>query len=240
MQAVITAVAGQMARAEALAKHYGLALTSKLDASEPCQLVVMPHHIECRMQGLAKPLRIDFVQGKAKYRIQPAWDHPLVRSVGIKAPATVLDLTAGLGDDAFLLASLHYKVIMLERHPVVAILLADALQRLQDQANLSLSLCYIEAKNYLEHITVNPEIIIYDPMFPQQKRHQAKVKKGMQVLQNLVNHDKDTEEVFHLALARAQKRVIVKRPKTAPPIAHKTPSFAIKTRNFRFDGYVVN
>lgn len=230
-----------MARAETLATHYGLTITAKLEASEVCQLVVMPHHIECRMPGLAKPLRIDLAQGKAKYRSQPAWDHPLVRSVGVKAPATVLDLTAGLGDDAFLLASLNYQVVMLERHPVVAILLADALQRLQQHpVNLQLSLHHIEAKDYLEHITIKPEIIIYDPMFPKQKRHQAKVKKGMQVLQHLVTYDNDTEEIFQLSLACAQKRVIVKRPKSAPPIAHKTPSFAITTRNFRFDGYVIN
>lgn len=41
----------------------------------------------------------------------------------------VLDGTAGLGRDAFVLASLGCKVQMVERHPVVAALLDDGLKR---------------------------------------------------------------------------------------------------------------
>jgi 16S rRNA (guanine1516-N2)-methyltransferase len=41
----------------------------------------------------------------------------------------VIDGTAGLGKDAFVLAGLGCKVTLVERHPVVVALLADGLAR---------------------------------------------------------------------------------------------------------------
>ena len=81
--------------------------------------------------------------------------------------------------------------------------------------------------------------IIFDPMFPERPNRSAKAKKTMQLLQGVIGHDEDADDVFRLALSVATKRVIVKRPKTAPVLADTVPSFSIKTKNHRFDGYVV-
>ena len=55
----------------------------------------------------------------------------IAKAVGVsgKFAPQVLDLTAGLGGDGFVLASLGCKVCMLERNPIVHSLLADGLSR---------------------------------------------------------------------------------------------------------------
>jgi 16S rRNA (guanine1516-N2)-methyltransferase len=55
----------------------------------------------------------------------------IAKAVGVsgKFAPQVLDLTAGLGGDGFVLASLGCKVTMLERNPIVHSLLADGLSR---------------------------------------------------------------------------------------------------------------
>lgn len=54
----------------------------------------------------------------------------LRRAVGtVESGAYVLDATAGLGKDGFLLASYGLRVVMLERVPLVAMLLEDALEQ---------------------------------------------------------------------------------------------------------------
>ncbi|WP_457998882.1 class I SAM-dependent methyltransferase, partial [Klebsiella michiganensis] len=55
----------------------------------------------------------------------------VAKAVGIKGDylPDVVDATAGLGRDAFVLASVGCRVRMLERNPVVAALLDDGLAR---------------------------------------------------------------------------------------------------------------
>ena len=50
------------------------------------------------------------------------------RVKGVDAPLAV-DATAGLGDDSLLLAAAGFRVLLFERNPVIAALLADALER---------------------------------------------------------------------------------------------------------------
>lgn len=242
MNVAITAAEEQLPIARALGNRYGLPVVATDSDEYPFCLVVTAQHIECRVPDQLKPLVIDFAAGKAKFRQHCAQmlQHPLVRAVGVKRnePPSVIDVTAGMGDDAYLLASLGCKVLMLERHPVIAILLEDALTRLKtSQPEIELSLRYVDAKTYLQS-GVKADVIICDPMFPKGGQR-AKVKKPMQLLQALVGSDRDADEVFGLALQVAQKRVVVKRPKTAPPLAEKAPTFSIRTKNHRFDGYEV-
>lgn len=239
----ITAVPAQREKANQLAQQFGLTYIAMTDSLPPYCLVVTEEHIESQVPGSSKPLVIDFAAGKAKYRQQSAQklQHPLVKAVGLKPGGClqVLDLTAGVGDDSYLLASLGCEVVMLERHPAIAVLLQDALARLAVMApTLKLKIYHTDAKVYLQKAN-NPEVIIFDPMFPERPNRSAKAKKTMQLLQGVIGHDEDADDVFRLALSVATKRVIVKRPKTAPVLADTVPSFSIKTKNHRFDGYVV-
>jgi 16S rRNA (guanine1516-N2)-methyltransferase len=64
------------------------------------------------------------------------------------------------------------------------------------------------------------------------------VKKEMQCLQDLLGPDMDTIELFTAALACAKKRVVVKRPRIAPPLTQLAPSFSLKGSSSRFDIYL--
>ncbi len=174
----------------------------------------------------------------------------IAKAVGLKGGVTptVVDGTAGLGRDAFVLASLGCKVQMVERHPVVAALLDDGLARAKADSEIGgwiserLTLLHASSHNALEQLTadpnfVAPDVVYLDPMYPHKKKS-ALVKKEMRVFQTLVGADLDADGLLAPALALATKRVVVKRPDYAEFLAGQKPAMAIETKKNRFDVYV--
>jgi len=164
---------------------------------------------------------------------------------------TVLDGTAGLGRDAFVLASLGCQVQMVERHPVVAALLDDGLARAKHDPDIGtwvserMSLIHASSHDALEHLAqdkdfVQPDVVYLDPMYPhpENKKKSALVKKEMRVFQSLVGADLDADGLLAPAMTLASKRVVVKRPDYANWLDEKKPSMAIETKKNRFDVYV--
>ena len=81
--------------------------------------------------GQKPPLRIDYTSKSFNQRrrhLTPKHEQ-LIKAVNQKPGATVLDMTAGLGFDAFILASYGHQVVMIERSKVVYLLVKDALKR---------------------------------------------------------------------------------------------------------------
>lgn len=199
------------------------------------------------------PVYVDFVEGILKHRRQfgGGRGEAVAKACGIKGNylPTVIDATAGLGRDAFVLASLGCKVRLLERHPVVAALLEDGLTRAYQDAQIGswmqIRMQQIIPKNALQESqvllrTLDPADVIYlDPMYPhpENKKQTALVKKEMRVFQYLVGADFDADSLLPPALALAQKRVVVKRPDYAPALNGQLPQGSIKTKNHRFDIY---
>ncbi len=76
---------------------------------------------------------VDFVGGAVghRFRFGGGRGQALPRAAGLTGSATprIVDATAGLGRDAFLLASLGAEVTLLERSPEVHALLADGIAR---------------------------------------------------------------------------------------------------------------
>ncbi|MCP4414570.1 MAG: class I SAM-dependent methyltransferase, partial [Gammaproteobacteria bacterium] len=136
----------------------------------------------------AGPVWVDFTQGKSAYRQkhQGKGKLPISKACGIKHGnrPSIIDATAGLGQDAFVLAGLGCDVICIEQHPVVAVLLEDGLARGRESDQWTqeivsrMTLLKGRAEKLL--LTNTAEVIYLDPMFPhQQNKKQAKVKKGM-------------------------------------------------------------
>ncbi len=168
------------------------------------------------------------------------------------ATPTVLDGTAGLGRDAFVLASLGCKVQMVERHPVVAALLDDGLNRAKQDSEIGgwvserVTLLHASSHDALNKLAndesfVRPDVVYLDPMYPhpENKKKSALVKKEMRVFQSLVGADNDADALLEPALQLATKRVVVKRPDYANWLAEQKPSMAIETKKNRFDVYVI-
>ncbi|MBS0289003.1 MAG: class I SAM-dependent methyltransferase [Proteobacteria bacterium] len=190
--------------------------------------------------------KIDFEQGQLRYRLKKLQgrNELIAKAIGWKKgiPFEVLDATAGLGREAFLLAALGCKVTMTERHPVIAALLQDALNSAKLNNTLlpiidRMALFAVCAIQYLQaNPNYLPDVIYCDPMFPLRTKT-ALVKKELQMLQHIVGTDSDAEKLVAIALARAQKRVVVKRPLNGD-ILYSTPTMSFKARSHRFDIYI--
>ncbi len=226
-----------------LAARLGLPLSGSPPA-EGFYLHPQPAGLTLLRAGHEGQLWLDFVGGKLGYRRLHGGSEAIVRAVGLKPslPLSVIDATAGLGRDAFILAAHGARVTLVERHPALAALLADALQRaLMDEATAAIAsrmqLHHGAALATLTGWQGEPPAVVYlDPMFPH-RRKSALVKQEMQWLQQLVGADEDADALLLPARRLARQRVVVKRPEEAPPLAGIKPSGAVASRGHRFDIY---
>ncbi|MDJ0472658.1 16S rRNA (guanine(1516)-N(2))-methyltransferase RsmJ [Pantoea eucalypti] len=211
-------------------------------------LVQTSTHLELRKRDEPKlgGIFVDFVTGAMAHRRRfgGGRGEAVAKAVGIKGGylPDVVDATAGLGRDAFVLAALGCRVRMLERHPVVAALLEDGLQRGYQDAEIGpwlrdrLTLIYAASAQALGDITPQPDVVYLDPMYPHRQKS-ALVKKEMRVFQSLVGPDEDADALLEPARRLAKKRIVVKRPDYAPPLAGVVTQAAVVTKSHRFDIY---
>jgi len=195
-------------------------------------------------------LCVDFVAGKAKHRRQYGGGkkQPLAKACGLdKHPKWgILDATAGLGKDAFVLASLGAHITLCEQHPALYALLTDGLYRASQDTDAAaivgrMTCVHQNSVDYLKSLDSSglerPDVIYLDPMYPERKKS-AKIKKEMQMLQHLVSDVNDENELFAVALKTARQRVVVKRPKSAKALINEKPSYTVSSVNTRYDVYV--
>ncbi len=214
-------------------------------------LVVTADRLELRTAGphAPGPVFVDFVGGAVghRHRFGGGRGQPLARAVGLKAGAipTVLDATAGLGRDAFVLADLGCSVRLVERSPVIAALLRDGLRRAAAEPELApivdrMTLIEGDAKTYLATLadTDRPDVVYLDPMYPHRTKS-ALVKKEMRVFRAVVGEDPDAPGLLAAALTCARRRVVVKRPRLAPSLEGPKPTTVIEGKTTRFDVYSV-
>jgi 16S rRNA (guanine1516-N2)-methyltransferase len=151
----------------------------------------------------------------------------------------VLDATAGLGRDAFTLAALGARVTLAERNPTIASLLTDARERaLQDPATAEAAartgIVCMDARKLMGP-TGSYDVVYLDPMYPERGKA-ALARKEMQLLRELTGGDPDADDL--LACANARRRIVVKRPRAAPPLQGREPSLALTGTQARFDIYL--
>lgn len=170
---------------------------------------------------------------------------PLARAVGAKPGfrPTVLDATAGLGGDAFVLASLGCQLTMFERSPIMAALLEDGLKRAAIEPltaaiiKNNLQLCHKDTISTRIDSKESFYTVYLDPMYPHRK-NSALNKQSMRTIRSLVGDDADAGKLLHVALSQATNRVVVKRPEKAPALSELQPSHVISMKNSRFDVYL--
>jgi 16S rRNA (guanine1516-N2)-methyltransferase len=234
MHLAISANKHYQQRAIQLADNYQLPLLAKHPTVKPDFLL---HYDEtglslssAKQNHREKPLHIDFLAGKSRHR----------RLYGGGKGQQ-------LAKDAFVLATLGCTVTLIERTTPIYLLLNDALERVQQsndehvkQITSRMTLLHHNSLHYLQHLTPTdyPAVIYLDPMFPNREKS-AKVKKDMLFFQTLVGKDNDSKQLLHTARSKAQKRIVVKRPRHADYLADK-PNFQITGKSIRYDIYLPN
>lgn len=187
-----------------------------------------------------------FVEIEPRTGEQRSWPAPkdgaLAQALGRKT-ATVVDATAGWGQDALHCFRMGYQITCMERSSVMAALLSDGFQRLQHLdwvKQLNLQAPDLIAGNAIELLATlpdTPDCVYLDPMFPPKRKKSALAKKSMVVLRDLSGDDLDKEQLFAAAFQAAGKRVVVKSPDYADPLGGK-PSMSYASKLLRYDVYL--
>ncbi|WP_455219408.1 class I SAM-dependent methyltransferase, partial [Kaarinaea lacus] len=231
-------------------------LESCEDAASLPYLLTIANHTACEYQlelrfptEKLSPIVVDFQNQRLLYRQKfgGGRQQPIARALGLKKAISpfVVDATAGLGRDAFILATLGCRVHMIERNPIIHALLEDGLRRLARAeintitGSRTLDLSYSESREWLLNAKQAIDIVYLDPMYPHRSKS-ALVKKEMRILRKLVGDDLDVAALLDTALRIARQRVVVKRPKAAPPIGSNPPSHCVESKNTRFDVYLTH
>ncbi|WP_110708650.1 class I SAM-dependent methyltransferase [Salinicola sp. CR57] len=234
-----------------LAARYGLPWA----ASAPAEGLVLQRagqglEIAGDTKRYGLPVRADFVSGAAAHRRRYGGGRGqlVARACGFGQGVTprVVDATAGLGRDAFVLASLGAEVLMIERVAAIHALLEAALsQALADDevAEIAGRLSLRHADSAAELAAAvgdwpqEPQVVHLDPMFPHREKS-ALVKKEMRLFRDLAGSDDDAPRLLEAALEVATHRVVVKRPRKAPPIDGPAPKHVVEGKTSRYDLYV--
>ena len=237
-------------QAETVSRQTGLPVLEH--SSNGCELQLVFDHDRAFLfdASLDTAIDVDFVEGVLAHRQQfgGGRGQAIARAVGLKRGRnpSVLDITAGLARDAYVLASLGCTLTLVERSPVLFTLVEDGIRRgMTDSAATSVLKNFMNLVNadsvlYMEHMDTEtrPDVIYIDPMYPERKKS-ALVKKDMQILQRLLGKDQDAEKLLNTAMKCASDRVVVKRPLHAEPVGNLKPDTSISSKKTRYDIYLV-
>lgn len=154
-------------------------------------------------------------------------------------PVSVLDATAGLGEDALLLAAFGFNVTLYERDETIYKLLCDTIERAKEDADLlkavsRMTLFYEDSIKAMRELKEKPDVVYLDPMFPIRTKS-GLVKKKFQLIHELEKPCEDEKELLEAALSAALVRVVIKRPLKGEYLAGVKPDYSIEGSTIRYD-----
>ena len=193
-------------------------------------------------------LKCSFIEGPILHRLKygKGRGQNLAKAVGMKfnKNRNIIDATAGLGYDSFILASLGAKVTLIERSQKMHELLQNGINEgisfggeIEKIIN-RMELLFGDSKDILPKLT--PEVIMIDTMYKERKKT-ALVKNNMRLVREIVGPDTDYIELLEVALNCAKNRVVLKQPRYAEPIKDiKNCSHQIIGKTIRYDIFMTN
>ncbi len=161
---------------------------------------------------------------------------------GFEGTPAAIDATAGMGEDALLLAAAGFDVTMYEYNPVISAILYDSLRRAKKDPAIALAaermhLIEGDSLKAMAEAHDTTDLIYLDPMFPERQKS-GMIKKKFQLLQRLEMPCADEDEMMHLAIDAHPKKIIVKRPAKGPYLAGVKPGYSIPGKAIRYDVYI--
>nr|WP_051527092.1 class I SAM-dependent methyltransferase [[Eubacterium] cellulosolvens] len=237
--------------AEALAAHLQIAATGSEEEIREADMVLRLDAEGLSLTGDGLKLRGDFRKMLPRLKHNNLSHESVVKAAKLKGfdgRPTVVDATAGMGEDSLLLAAAGCTVHMYEYNPVVAALLSDTLRRALEDPDLAeivrrmhlhegdsvKALREMAEKLDRGEAEERPDLILLDPMFPERKKSSL-VKKKLQLIQQLEHPCEDEAALVDAALQVKPRRVMIKRPVKGPFLADRKPSYSITGKNIRYD-----
>ena len=191
-----------------------------------------------------KPLQVNFEEADFLARVSRAGkkNELVAKAVGVRKGLRVLDCTAGLGRDGFLLAALGCEVTMLERSRVMYLLLKDGLGRAARHVELTntsarIRLRHGDAKILIAELAADHDVLYLDPMFPE-KKSSAAVKGDMQQMQRYLGSDQSAIQLLRHAQNSVCPKVVLKRPALYVDQEGLEPHHVVGNRNSRYEVFV--
>ena len=193
-------------------------------------------------------LKCSFIEGPILHRLKygKGRGQNLAKAVGMKfnKNRNIIDATAGLGYDSFILASLGAKVTLIERSQKIHELLQNGIDEgisfggeIEKIIN-RMELLFGDSKDILPKLT--PEVIMIDTMYKERKKT-ALVKNNMRLVREIVGPDSDYIALLKVALNCAKNRVVLKQPRYAEPIKEiRKCSHQILGKTIRYDIFMTN
>lgn len=193
-------------------------------------------------------VQVDFAAAGAEYRRIKGGGELIAKAVNHSSKPIVWDATAGLGRDAWVLASQSLQVKLFEQNAAVFLLLRDGIERavqIPELADIAkqISLHFGNASDAMRRLAdaveSKPDVVYLDPMYPERQKSAA-VKKEMAYFHELIGQPEriDDEKLFQAAREVAKKRVVVKRPRLGEFLCQQKPAYQYQGRSTRFDVYL--
>jgi len=232
--------------AEALAEHLQVEITREMPDAESNELVLCLDDDGLALVGDGQALWGDFTQMLPRTSHNNLFGELLVKAAkikGVEGTLTVLDATAGMGEDSFLLAAAGFMVHLYESDPVIAALLRDALYRGRKDPSLAsivnrMELLEEDSLMAMTQLTTSPDVIYLDPMFPARQKS-GLIKKKFQLLQQLEQPCSDGDALLQAALISKPRKVVIKRPLKGPYLSDRKPDYSLKGKAIRYDCIVI-
>ena len=197
----------------------------------------------------------DYTKLKKRIKKNVIGSELIVKAVKIRGmhKLRILDATAGLGEDSFLLAAAGHEVLLCEYNKVIFSLLQDAVSRAKQSDDIceiagrmkcicadSISICErIRLKEPVyESQIFEPDVVFLDPMFPEKTKNSLTNKK-LQLFQKLEAPCTTEQDLLSSAFQINAKKVVVKRPLKGDYLAGKKPGYSIEGKTIRYDCYVL-
>ena len=231
---------GQKDMAEAFSRRTGFCMMDKPGS----QLTVLFNSKGVSLSGFGLSYQGDFENMLHRVTNGRLQHEMLVRAAkSEKEGRKAIDATAGMGEDAFLLAAQGYEVTLYEQNPVIAVLLKDALRRAKKHPILKdiagrMKLVEGNSIDQMSKLLDPVDVIYLDPMFPARQKSSL-INKKLQLIQKLEPPCSAGTELFDAAIKARPSKIIVKRPLKSEFLAERKPSYTLSGKAIRYDCYTL-
>ncbi len=193
-----------------------------------------------------RPLMVSFETSDWKLRIRRTWNSKeLLRdALGAKRGEVlkIVDGTAGLGADAFMMALWGHEVLAFEKNPLLAFLLSAAIESfLNSDAEEKPHLKCVADAFACSKLEIDPlvDVLYLDPIYPEKKKV-ALNKKELRIVKKLVGpaelSDDELTVLILECLPSVRRRVVVKRPSWSPRLEFAGNAVrSVEGKSTRFD-----